>query len=93
LDISQFQEGYAVVKFQNKTSNGENGSDLTFPDTDFPMFRLADIYLMYAEAVLRGGSGGDRGTALDLVNQVRARALVMGIIGGRGKVVNLMAYQ
>ena len=74
LDISQFQEGYAVVKFQNKTSNGENGSDLTFPDTDFPMFRLADIYLMYAEAVLRGGSGGDRGTALDLVNQVRARA-------------------
>jgi len=74
LDISQFTEGYAVVKFQNKTSTGENGSDLTHPDTDFPMFRLADIYLMYAEAVLRGGAGGDRGTALAYVNQVRTRA-------------------
>ena len=74
FDISQFQEGYAVVKFQNKTSNGENGSDMGFPDTDFPMYRLGDIYLMYAEAVLRGGSGGDRGTALDYVNQVRTRA-------------------
>ncbi len=74
FDIAQFTEGYAVVKFQNKTSTGENGSDLTFPDTDFPMFRLGDIYLMYAEAVLRGGSGGDRGTALDYVNQIRTRA-------------------
>ncbi len=74
FDISQFQEGFAVVKFQNKTSNGENGSDLAFPDTDFPMYRLADFHLMYAEAVLRGGSGGDRATALDLVNQVRTRA-------------------
>ena len=37
------------------------------------MFRLADVYLMYAEAVLRGGSGGDRGTALDYVNLVRTR--------------------
>ncbi len=73
FDISQFQEGYAVVKFQNKTSNGQNGSDMAFPDTDFPMFRLGDIYLMYAESVLRGG-GGDRGTALDLVNQIRTRA-------------------
>ena len=74
FDISQFQEGYAVVKFQNITSTGENGSDMGFPDTDFPMYRLADIYLMYAEAVLRGGSGGDQATALEYVNQVRTRA-------------------
>ena len=74
FDISQFQEGYAVIKFQNLTSTGDNGSDLGFPDTDFPMFRLADVYLMYAEAVLRGGTGGDRGTALSLVNEVRTRA-------------------
>jgi len=38
------------------------------------MFRLADVYLMYAEAVLSGGSGGDMGTALDYVNMVRERA-------------------
>jgi hypothetical protein len=38
------------------------------------MFRLADVYLMYAEAVLRGGAGGDAGTALNYVNQIRTRA-------------------
>ena len=45
-----------------------------FVDTDYPMFRLADVYLMYAEAVLRGGTGGDAATALDLVNQLRLRS-------------------
>ena len=73
-DISQFTEGYAITKWKNITSDGQAGSDLTFMDVDFPMFRLADAYLMYAEAVVRGGSGGDIGTAVDLVNQVRARA-------------------
>jgi hypothetical protein len=38
------------------------------------MFRLADIYLMYAEAVLRGGSGGDAATALQYINELRTRA-------------------
>ncbi len=42
-------------------------------DTDFPMFRLADAYLIYAEAVLRGG-GGSRPQALDYVNALRERA-------------------
>ncbi|MBI4545582.1 MAG: RagB/SusD family nutrient uptake outer membrane protein [Gemmatimonadetes bacterium] len=37
------------------------------------MFRLADAYLMYAEAVLRGG-GGSRAQALSYVNQIRQRA-------------------
>ena len=32
--------------------------DPQFADTDYPMFRLADAYLMYAEAVLRGRSDG-----------------------------------
>jgi hypothetical protein len=73
-DIAVFTDGYAVPKFTNKTSTGAGGSNLTFVDTDFPMFRLADVYLMYAEAVLRGGTGGDRATALGYVNQVRTRA-------------------
>jgi hypothetical protein len=72
-DIGTFTDGYAVPKFQNVTSDGVPGQNLTFPDTDFPMFRIADVYLMYAEAVLRGG-GGDRGRALGLVNEVRERA-------------------
>ncbi|MEO0900396.1 MAG: RagB/SusD family nutrient uptake outer membrane protein [Bacteroidota bacterium] len=73
-DISQFTEGYAITKWRNITSTGAPGSDLTFVDNDFPVFRLADAYLMYAEAVLRGGTGGDLGTALGYVNQVRERA-------------------
>ena len=55
--------------------NGNAGSDPTgdFPDTDFPMFRLADAYLMYAEAVVRGG-GGSESTAVDYINELRERA-------------------
>lgn len=45
-----------------------------FPDTDFPMFRLADVYLMYAEAVLRGGQGGSVTQATDYINILRSRA-------------------
>ena len=71
--ISNFNNGVAVQKFTNKTSTGANGSDLEFPDTDFPMFRLADAYLMYAEAHLRGG-GGDLAQALAYVNAIRQRA-------------------
>ena len=73
-DISSFNDGYAITKFRNVTSDGAPGSDLTFPDTDFPMFRLGDVYLMYAEAVLRGGTGGDLGTAVGYVNTLRERA-------------------
>ena len=37
-------------------------------------FRLAEMYLIYAEAVLRGGSGGDANTALMYINKIRGRA-------------------
>ena len=73
-DIGTFTDGYAITKFKNVTSTGANGSDKTYCDTDFPLFRLADVYLMYAEAVLRGGSGGDASTALGYVNAIRTRA-------------------
>ncbi len=74
-NVSNFSEGYPLIKFKNITSTGRAGSDATgnFVDTDFPLFRLADSYLMYAEAVLRGG-GGDKAKALDLVNKIRERA-------------------
>jgi hypothetical protein len=73
IDIGNFNDGYAVEKFKNLTTGGSTGSHLTYPDTDFPMFRLADAYLMYAEAVKRGG-GGSEATALELVNALRTRA-------------------
>jgi len=73
-NLSDFQNGYAIRKFTNLTREGNQGSNLEFPDTDFPVFRLADVYLMYAEAVLRGGSGGDVSTAVEYVNHIRERA-------------------
>ena len=71
--LSNFNNGYAMPKYQNVTSTGEVGSNTEFPDVDFPMFRLADAYLVYAEAVLRGG-GGTRAQALTYVNALRRRA-------------------
>lgn len=73
-DISQFKDGYAITKYKNVTSTGAPGSNLTFVDIDFPMFRIEDVYLMYAEAVLRGGSGGSPTDALAYVNAIRNRA-------------------
>jgi starch-binding outer membrane protein, SusD/RagB family len=71
--ISNFNAGVAAPKYQNVTSAGSPGSNATHVDTDFPMFRLGDAYLIYAEAVLRGG-GGTREQALAYVNALRERA-------------------
>lgn len=73
-DISSANDGYGIIKFRNKTSTGGNGSNPTWVDTDFPFFRLAEIYLNYAEAVVRGGSGGSSATALTYINNLRQRA-------------------
>src|SRR5690606_23323907 len=69
-------EGLAVTKFSNKTSSNENGKSIngTFVSTDFPLFRLAEQYLIYAVAVLRGGSGGSNALALAYLNRLRERA-------------------
>ena len=53
--------------------NGTPGKNLTWVDIDFPIFRSAEMNLVYAEAVLRGGTG-DAGTALTYVNALRTRA-------------------
>jgi hypothetical protein len=72
-DRSNFAVGAAAPKFQNVTSTGARGSNATFVDTDFPMFRLSEAYLIYAEAFLRGG-GGTQAQALAYVNAIRERA-------------------
>lgn len=74
-DLGKFNDGFAVVKFTNKNSDGTNGKDLEFADTDFPMFRLSDVYLMYAEAKVRlSGDGAIDAKGLGLINQIRERA-------------------
>jgi hypothetical protein len=69
-------QGYGVFKFRNITAAGVDAPNNStgFPDTDYPMFRLADAYLMYAEAVLRGGAGGTRANALSYINAIRSRS-------------------
>lgn len=65
--------GIPVVKYYNVNKDGSlPASNIAY--TDFPLFRLSEIYLNYAEAVLRGGTGGDKATALKYVNDLRARA-------------------
>ena len=75
-DISSFDQGPHVKKFVNVRSDGAPVSDATkyFADIDFPVFRLSEMYLIYAEAVLRGGTGGDATTALGYMNNIRTRA-------------------
>jgi len=69
-----YTDGWSVFKFKNIYSDGGFPSETQFPETDFPLFRLADVYLMYAEAVARGGEGGDMSTAVGYVNALRERA-------------------
>jgi hypothetical protein len=73
-DLTSFKDGYAITKFINKTRAGANGTNQTFVDIDMPLFRLGEVYLNYAEAVLRGSTVGDKATAITYINNLRVRA-------------------
>ena len=84
---SQFSDGYAVIKFTNLIAgeegewSEENGGiygdatarSETWVDTDLPLIRLADVYLMYTESYIMNGTGS-ADKALTYVNYVRERA-------------------
>ena len=65
--------GFPSTKFRNSNTTGIS-NPTQFSGTDFPLFRLADAYLIYAECVVRGASGGTISQALNYVNQVRIRS-------------------
>lgn len=71
-DIGDFASGYAYTKFTNLKDDGTmiDGAN-SFPDTDFPVFRLADVYLMLAECEVVGGV---QCNGVNYCNQVRERA-------------------
>lgn len=77
-DLYTRTDGFSSFKFRNVTRSGgaapHADAAKDFSDIDFPLFRLGEIYLIYAEAVLRGGTGGDAATALGYINKLRTRA-------------------
>ena len=67
-DISDFTNGPHVRKFVNIRTDGLPVSDekKDFSDIDFPVFRLSEMYLIYAEAFLRSGAGSDANTGFGI---------------------------
>ena len=78
-DPKNWQNGLETYKYRNITSastvgNPIFGSDPTYADNDFPLFRLAEQYLIYAESVVKGGTGGSMSDAVNYINKLRERA-------------------
>jgi hypothetical protein len=75
-EVGVFKDGLRVTKFKNIIGDKTVPTSLngTFSSLDFALFRLAEQYLIYGEAVARGGSGGTAGQALTYVNTLRQRA-------------------
>jgi hypothetical protein len=75
-DVLTFTEGLQVFKFTNMASDGTTpySPNGVLCSTDFPLFRLGEMYLVYAEAEKRGGTGGSDAMALQYFNTIRARA-------------------
>ena len=70
-DPYNFKTGWCSMKFKNLKSDGSAASSTAFPDTDYPVFRTADAYLMLAECELHGAVSGE---GLNAFNEVRKRA-------------------
>lgn len=66
-----------VKKFMDPNSNGANG------ENNFPILRLADVYLIAAEAEAR--ANGATQTAYDAINVVRKRAGLANLTAGLSK--------
>ncbi len=65
--------GIPVTKFYNVNKDGSMPpSSETW--IDYPLFRLGEVYLNLAEAVLRGGQGISKTEALTYMNNLRKRA-------------------
>ncbi|HET6556247.1 MAG TPA: RagB/SusD family nutrient uptake outer membrane protein, partial [Prolixibacteraceae bacterium] len=72
-NIPTFSQGIGVFKFTNNRSDGGPivNYNTDFTSTDFPIFRLAEAYLMRAEALLKSGNTSE---AVNDVNTIRTRA-------------------
>ena len=83
-DINESRTGYLLYKFIPMIANNyDMGSTYNKLYIDVPYLRLADCYLMYAEACAAVGGATAKAkcslTALDAVNKIRERAGVAGV--------------
>ncbi len=74
--IENQAKGYFSTKWTNLKDDGTPASNTVSygVSIDFPVFRLADVYLMLAEGVVMGGTGSDLTTATQYINELRQRA-------------------
>jgi starch-binding outer membrane protein, SusD/RagB family len=80
-DYKTWTNGFPCTKFRNTNFSGTS-VPTDFSGTDFPLFRLADAYLIYAECALRGATVATIPQALIYVNQVRTRSKAATIATG-----------
>lgn len=73
-NIGKFKEGYSAIKFSNVRADGGLTKDPKYVDMDYPFMRKAEAYLIYAEAVLRGGNKVENYEPLAAMNELRTRA-------------------
>ena len=83
-DINESRTGYLLYKFIPMIANNyDMGATYNKLYIDVPYLRLADCYLMYAEACAAVGGATAKAkcslTALDAVNKIRERAGVAGV--------------
>lgn len=81
-DYREWTDGYPSIKFRNTNFSGTS-TPTQFSSTDFPLYRLADVYLMYAELAIRGAAGTTINDALNYVNNIRNRANAGAITQGQ----------
>lgn len=70
--LYDFKQGVYVYKYTNMTSDGKPGSHNKQCDTDIPLFRLAEMYLIYAESAARGAADPNKG--LEYLKKICDRA-------------------
>jgi hypothetical protein len=70
----KFENGYGYIKFLNTHADGSETHNADHTDYDFPLFRLAEAYLTYAEADARLNGGNVGTTGLNYIKELRNRA-------------------
>ena len=71
---SDFKKGFSYIKFLNFHADGSAAHHTQFVDTDFPVMRVAEAYLTYAEADARLNGGSCTADGIAKVKALQERA-------------------